>query len=67
LRAAVNRIQVLGAGPCASTSGASVSGGIQEAWMVVLLPNHVRDVRDSVAVTTAGSTRSVTLRTRLSC
>ena len=67
LRAASNRLQVLSSGVCAPVAGAAASGGVREAWSVLVLPNQVREIRDSVAFTIANDVRSVTLVTRLPC
>ncbi|HEY4215569.1 MAG TPA: prepilin-type N-terminal cleavage/methylation domain-containing protein [Gemmatimonadaceae bacterium] len=71
LRAANNRIQTLSVATCGAASGAAsgaaATGNVREAWTVTLQPNHVRELRDSVAFTIAGDNRSVTLVTRLPC
>ena len=67
LRAANDRIQGLAIGPCLPAAGSSVTGDLREQWTVVLQPNRVREVRDSVAFKAAGAERSVSLLTRLPC
>lgn len=67
LRAAANRIQVLGAGPCTQTAGASPNGDVYETWAVVVYPSHVREVSDSVTFSVAGVPGSVALRTQFPC
>ena len=67
LRAASNRLQTLGSGGCTPAVGASTTGGVREAWTVTLQPNHVRELRDSVAFTVAGDVHSIALVTRLPC
>jgi Tfp pilus assembly protein PilV len=67
LHAAANRIQMLGAGPCAQTTGAAATGDVRESWGVVVRPNHVREVSDSVTFSAAGVAGTVALRTRFPC
>lgn len=68
LQAASNRLQQLGAASCVSTSGAADGPlGVHEQWSVGLLPNAVRELRDSVSFVERGERRSVVLRTRLPC
>jgi Tfp pilus assembly protein PilV len=67
LRAAGNRIQALSAAHCSATTGSANAAGLTEAWMVTLQPNHVRELRESVAFTVGGVPKSVTLVTRLPC
>ncbi|HSQ29264.1 MAG TPA: hypothetical protein VLN49_05405 [Gemmatimonadaceae bacterium] len=67
IRAASNRIQLLAAGPCEAASGAaSEANNIRELWDVRLVPNAVRELRDSV-IYGVDSARSIVLRTRLPC
>ncbi len=67
-RTAANRVQALGAGPCAPLVGQARSAdGQEERWMVVLIAGGARDVSDSVGFVVRGVPRSVVLRTRLSC
>jgi prepilin-type N-terminal cleavage/methylation domain-containing protein len=67
IRAASNRIQLLAGGPCDAGSGAaSEANGIREVWDVRLVPNAVRELRDSVTYG-GDSTRAIVLRTRLPC
>ena len=67
LRAATNRLQQLGASPCAPASGTSVGDGIREDWRVALSSSQSLDIRDSVTVTACASRPVVVLRTRLPC
>jgi prepilin-type N-terminal cleavage/methylation domain-containing protein len=70
LRAATNRVQFLGAGPCLATAGGaggSNAGALREEWSVSLQANNVREVLDRVTFTVGGDTRAVVLRTRLPC
>jgi prepilin-type N-terminal cleavage/methylation domain-containing protein len=71
IRAASNRLQLLAAGPCEAASGTvtgAVTGAsaIREIWDVLLVPNAVRELRDSV-VYGADSAHAIVLRTRLPC
>lgn len=67
IRAASNRLQILAAGPCEAASGAaSGPSAIREMWDVQLVPNAVRELRDSV-VYGADSGHAIVLRTRLPC
>jgi len=67
IRAASNRIQLLAAGPCDAASGeASEANGVREIWDVRLIPNAVRELRDSVTYG-SDSARAIVLRTRLPC
>ncbi|HVX37936.1 MAG TPA: type II secretion system protein [Gemmatimonadaceae bacterium] len=67
-RVAGDRVQSLAAGACAETVGsAEWPGGMRESWSVALVPNHVRELSDSVAFVEGRATRSVVLRTRLPC
>ena len=67
IRAASNRLQILAAGPCEAASGAAIGPTtIREMWDVRLVPNAVRDLRDSV-VFGADSGHAIVLRTRLPC
>ena len=67
VRAAANRLQLLGAS-CIVRSG-STGGpfGIREEWSVSLQSNGVHELRDSVSYAGASGARSVVLRTRLPC
>ena len=66
--AAANRLQLLGATPCATTSGTSSGpSGLVERWSGDILPNGTRELRDSVTFVAMGSTHAVVLRTRLTC
>jgi Tfp pilus assembly protein PilV len=68
VRAAANRLQLLGAGACVARSGtANGPLGIRETWSVEVRGDSVRDVRDSVVYTAAATPRSVVLRTRFPC
>ena len=67
IRAASNRLQFLAAGPCEAASGAAIGPStIRENWDVQLVPNAVRELRDSV-VYGADSGHAIVLRTRLPC
>jgi len=68
INTAANRLQQLGATPCATTNGTS-SGppGIAERWSASVQLNGTRELRDSVTFVALGSTHSVVLRTRLAC
>ena len=67
IRAASNRIQLLAAGPCEAASGAASDGNrIREIWDVGLVPNAVRELRDSV-IYGVDSAHAILLRTRLPC
>jgi prepilin-type N-terminal cleavage/methylation domain-containing protein len=68
INAASNRIQLLGAMPCATTNGTS-SGprGVIERWSATVQSNGTRELRDSVTFVAMGSTHAIVLRTRLSC
>ena len=67
IRAASNRLEILAAGPCEAASGAAIGPStIREMWDVQLVPNAVRELRDSV-VYGADSGHAIVLRTRLPC
>ncbi|HEU4787849.1 MAG TPA: prepilin-type N-terminal cleavage/methylation domain-containing protein [Gemmatimonadaceae bacterium] len=67
IRAASNRLQFLAAGPCEAASGAAIGPTTtREMWDVRLVPNAVRELRDSV-VYRADSEHAIVLRTRLPC
>jgi prepilin-type N-terminal cleavage/methylation domain-containing protein len=68
INAASNRLQLLGATPCATTNGTS-SGppGVIERWSATVQSNGTRELRDSVTFVAMGSTHAIVLRTRLSC
>lgn len=67
IRAASNRLQFLAAGPCEAASGAAIGPSIiREMWDVRLVPNAIRDLRDSV-IYGADSGHAIVLRTRLPC
>jgi len=68
INTASNRLQLLGATPCAATSGTS-SGppGVVERWSATIESNATREIRDSVTFVAMGSTHAVVLRSRLSC
>lgn len=67
IRAASNRLEILAAGPCEAASGAAIGPStIREMWDVQLVPNAVRELRDSV-VYGADSAHAIVLRTRLPC
>jgi prepilin-type N-terminal cleavage/methylation domain-containing protein len=68
LHAASNRIQSLGALPCAvATGSAGVTPALREEWSVALLANNVRELLDRVTFTAGRDTHTVVLRTRLPC
>jgi len=67
LRAATDRLQLLGATPCAGQSGSATSAGIREAWTVSAPRNGSRELRDSVVFATTRGIGAVVLRTRLPC
>ena len=68
LQAATNRLQLLGAGPCAAAIGdASGPLGVHEHWSIDLMRNGVRDLRDSVTYPARGELRTLVLQTRLPC
>src|SRR5512143_1067233 len=61
--AAANRLQLLGATPCATTNGTSSGpSGLVERWSGDILPNGTRELRDSVTFVAMGSTHAVVLR-----
>ncbi len=67
-RLAIDRLQLLGAGACAATTGAMTSaGGIREFWGAMSPVNGVREIFDSVTFTVAGVDKAVALHTRLPC
>ena len=68
INAAANRLQLLGASPCASTTGMSdAESGVTERWTADVQPNGTRELRDSVTFVAMGSTHAIVLRTRLTC
>ena len=68
INAAANRLQLLGAMPCATTNGTSTGpSSIVERWAADIQPNGTRDLRDSVTFVAMGSTHAIVLRTRLTC
>jgi Tfp pilus assembly protein PilV len=68
LRAASNRVQQLGGGPCAASSGSvTTPDGMREDWLVAPSANRMLDVRDSVTLPAGIASRSVVLVTRLPC
>src|SRR6185503_15948347 len=68
LRAAANRLQLLGGASCVATTGSAAGPfGVSERWEVALQPEGVREIRDSVTYAGAAGTRSIMLRTRLPC
>jgi Tfp pilus assembly protein PilV len=67
-RVAADRLQLLGAGACAASSGiAAGAQGLREFWSATSPTNGVREFYDSVAFSVAGVDRAVALRTRLPC
>jgi type II secretory pathway pseudopilin PulG len=68
VNAAANRLQLLGASPCTTTSGIGEGpSGITERWSADVQPNGTRELRDSVIFVAMGSTHAISLRTRLPC
>jgi hypothetical protein len=67
VRAAVDRLQLLGVGPCSSVSGTSSNGDLRELWSAALPAIGVRELSDSVVFTVDGIERSIALRTRSPC
>jgi Tfp pilus assembly protein PilV len=68
LRAAANRLQQLGAAPCAPATGVATSAdGVQEAWTLVPTNGTVLDIRDSVTFSDGATTHRIVLETRLPC
>jgi Tfp pilus assembly protein PilV len=68
LRTATNRIQQLGAGSCAATSGFAVTpDGVREQWSADSLGTGFLDVRDSVSFLVGSASHAVVLRTRVPC
>ena len=68
VRAAANRLALLGATTCAARSGtASSAFGVREVWSVQVLDDGVRELRDSVSYSAPTGVKSVVLRTRLPC
>jgi prepilin-type N-terminal cleavage/methylation domain-containing protein len=68
VNAAANRLQLLGATPCAAANGTSAnSPGLVERWTADVQPNGTRELRDSVTFLAMGSTHAIVLRTRLPC
>jgi Tfp pilus assembly protein PilV len=68
LEIARNRVEMLAATPCASTSGGSEAPlGFREAWSAQLKPGSAREIRDSVVFTVQRVTRTVVLQTQTPC
>jgi Tfp pilus assembly protein PilV len=68
INAAANRLQLLGAISCATTSGTSAGpSSLIEHWWADVQPNGTRELRDSVSFVAMGSTHAIVLRTRLPC
>ena len=68
VRAAANRLALLGATTCVARSGSATSAfGVREDWSVSVLANGVRELHDSVSYSAPTGTKSVVLRTRLPC
>ena len=68
INAAGNRLQLLGATACITTSGMNgPAAGLIERWSATLQSNGTRELRDSVTFVALGSTHSIVLRTRLTC
>ena len=66
LRTAANRLQQLGAGPCATTSGALSADVLREDWSATQ-QSGVLDVRDSVTFPLGTAAHGVVLETKLPC
>ena len=67
-RAAMDRLQILGAGACAGASGTAASAlGFREFWTATAPTKGVRELYDSVSFNVAGIEKAVSLRTRLPC
>jgi len=68
LQTGTNRLQVLGAAPCAAASGdASGPLGEHERWSIDVMDHAVRELRVNVTFFSRGEARSIVLRTRLPC
>ena len=68
LHAAVDRLQLLSAGPCTVATGtAGATGVMREDWALAMVGSGVREVRDSVTVRLPGGVAAVVLRTRVPC
>jgi Tfp pilus assembly protein PilV len=68
VRAGTDRLETLGAGPCVAAAGSATGDrGIREEWVVEVLPNGTRDIRDSVVFLAGGLPHAVALRTRAPC
>ncbi len=68
LRAATNRLQQLGATPCAAATGVAITAdGVREEWTLAPLSGVLVDVRDSVTFSDGVATHGVLLQTRLPC
>jgi type II secretory pathway component PulJ len=67
VRAAANRLQLLGASCVVRSGRAGGPFGIREDWSVTLQSDGVRELRDSVTYASASGVRTVVLRTRLPC
>lgn len=68
VRAALNRLQMLGAGPCAEATGVAVgSGPIREQWSVTVHAHAMREVRDTVVFGLPRRGGSLLLVTRFPC
>jgi Tfp pilus assembly protein PilV len=68
VRAAANRLALLGATTCVPRSGNATSAfGIREDWSVHVLADGIRELHDSVSYSAPTGTKSVVLRTRLPC
>jgi prepilin-type N-terminal cleavage/methylation domain-containing protein len=68
LQAANGRVEMLGVGPCAVSSGtATISPSLREAWWAEVPLPGLRELRDSVTYEVQGRTRSLVVRTRRPC
>jgi len=68
LQAAGNRLEILGAGPCAASAGSATGPfELREEWSAALEAGGTLDVRDSVTFGVPGRVRSIVARTRVPC
>jgi prepilin-type N-terminal cleavage/methylation domain-containing protein len=68
LQAASNRLEILGAGPCATSAGAAIGPfELREEWSAALEAGGTLDLRDSVTFDVPGRVRSIVARTRVPC
>ena len=64
---AASRLEWLRTRPCVADQGVTPAGGWREFWQSTLLPNAVRELRDSIEYKAGGRTRALVLRTRDVC